>query len=369
MWILDRMADCLKQAQNFMLVCEQSLANIDSACAVSKTTALSKIQSAAKSNRARAIYRAAQDAIATVDEENAFARQLNTLMHLLSKYQSGVTELEGYEGDNTSPTHPKTNLNNEPQMPSAEALANIQINVPESSLTDDARQTRAITALCSSLSFSSKRERPALSTLISLATQQKNRLSEANLAPKEESKTSIKPITDNKHVLTDDKTQALDTIMPDLIHDGLCNARLAGLTLSLSYDVDQTYLSSCEMKDITPRLKKWLKQLVIHISSRSKNQSLAHIDISAQDKKITLTTKTAPIPQSILLSARDTKLVLQKYDAKTKTLRLVLHLKEKDEKTRIKSKSIPVEAGIAKRLDALMSTESDLIVNTPLVAS
>ena len=355
------MADCLKQARNFMLICEAALADMENSCQISQTTALAKIQSAAKSNRARAIYRAAQDAIVSVENENAFARQKSRLAGLLKQYQSGLCELEAYEG---------TSKLKSDRLTSAKAI-NTDISEPErcNSLSDTIRQDHAISAICSSLSFAKDDERPALRALISLSTQQKNTDLKNIFDPKNNIKTQIPDETKNHRdaiyqtdfAMKKTKEQiSLEAIMPDVIQYSLMCARQISLTLSLSYDVGNVTLSKSELNTLTKRLKIWLGHLIKSIGSEVSEQRLSHIDFSIKNDCVILSTTSQALADSVLASENDAHLVSQNHNLMTGKLQLSLKINEKPQVIAAKSKTLPIEFGLADRLNALMTEKEPL---------
>lgn len=338
------MGDCLKQARSFMLSCDQALASMNDTCPISKTTALATIQSAAKTNRARAIYRAAQDALTAIDNSNGFAHQINRLAKVLSQYDAGVTELEGFE--TSSDTQKKTD-----DVPAEQINESVG---SDNFMSYEQRQERALTALNDSLSYATSSERPALSRLISLAKGESHSKAEA--------------------IQTKNNTRiSLETIMPDIIHQSLRSARQTDLTLSVSYDVNTASLTGLALSELKSRLKNWINQLIKHIATETDKQSLVHIDITAQKNCVVLSTKATALPENNLASALDKRLVSQTYDAANGQVELTFHFTDRTQKAFNKARPVPIEFGVTERLEALMATEADesltAMSDIPLAAS
>jgi len=93
----DRMGDCIKQARAFVQGCHESLDRANDSCLQDMTAVLADIQSGAKLNRARAIYRAAQEALHCLEDETRLPLRLHALSNVVALYESGLVEMEAEE--------------------------------------------------------------------------------------------------------------------------------------------------------------------------------------------------------------------------------------------------------------------------------
>lgn len=323
-----------------MRCCDSALVGLTSAPQNDAITALTNIQSAAKLNHARAIYRAAQDAIVHVSM-GSLEDRVATLAHLIKQYKTGLVELEADEAII------ETN---------AQALSSDEIEASDNAVitvdfSDEARQIRAIEAVTDSLKVARDHETLALKTLISLAKDEGSDIEETN-QQNIESVVQLQPVTKKT------KKIALESFISDVVQQGLTYARQSDITLSLSYDMGTIALSETKASKIKNRMERWLGCLVNHVAANSEKGALAHIDMSATPAAVILSVSAPALPDALLQSAPDKDCVLHNYDADTEKLRL--HLSLTEGAPLLKAPKMPVEEGIGARLDALLVSDQML---------
>ncbi len=374
------MGDSTKQARTFMRQCHTALAALTQDSVVAKSNAqapaneaemaapkpcphetaqaLADVQSAAKLNNARAIYRAAQTTLDALNAAKTITPHISSLASLIAQYEEGLIELEGLEEEAAQKAKTPNN-----DLPVNEASPDVNIIPIE--FSGEARQARAIDALSSSLQHANDSEHPALSKLLALSTAQTTKTSDT----KESLETSDLPEVDSvlpsapapiEAIKAEGRVIAAESFISEIIQFGLTQARQQNLTLSLSYDVSNLSLGTEDALSVQTRLEYWIGHLVTHLAANQDADSLAHIDIGYENKTLRLLANTAPFPQSVLDTASDNATIHQNENALTGHLELVLSelFSQNAEKAAALSPAkLPVEEGIGARLSALMETD------------
>ncbi|RKQ69058.1 hypothetical protein DES40_1838 [Litorimonas taeanensis] len=336
------MGDSTQQARAFMRNCQSALADLDGTNpadlpAEDLTKALTDVQSGAKLNHARAIYRAAQDTLNAVQTSQPVTHHLRTLTYLLAQYEEGLIELEGLELD----------VNRGETQESSDVIA--------LTLSPDAQKDRAEDALKASIHLARPNEQPMLSTLLAFSKGEAKKEHKPHASTEAFSDTSsvekqtlVKP-TRLSEVASE---IAMDAFISEIIQIGLSEARQRGITLSLSYDVAGFALSKLEAEKMRMRLEAWISRLVLHLSIHISPEELGHIDISVNGKNLQLTANAPAMAGIIMSAAPDTKLTSQSVDPITGNL--VLSLSVNPIAQAEVSPKMPVDEGIGARLGALM---------------
>jgi hypothetical protein len=336
------MGDSIKQARAFMRNCETALTTLDYASDDDAVTALVSIQSGAKLNHARAIYRAAQDAIENVST-GSLEDRVAALTHLIKQYDNGLVELEN---DQSEPQDLEDTLGPDVEI-ETQTLAEpessdvISSDVISVDFSDEARRLRAIDAVTDSLSLAKDKERTALSTLLSFSQgDQEQDAAVETIIP-------IKPTAKPR-----DKV-SLESFISDVVQQGLTFARQCDVTLSLSYDMGAIALPAAKAAKIKQRMERWLGCLVGHVARQSDAGALAHIDMSATPAAVILSVNAPALNEDVFAAASDKDCVVQHFD--TEAQRLSLHLSLTEGAPLLKTHKLPVEEGIGARLDALLA--------------
>lgn len=372
------MGDNTKQARAFMRQCHSALSELNTApvsetveapCPHVTAQALADVQSAAKRNHARAIYRAAQQTLNALHASQTLTPYITTLSGLIAQYEEGLIELEGFEAEAEA----------EATSQSSVATQNVdkkEADIIPLALSDEARQARAFEALSSTLSHANDSERPALATLLSfssgVAPQTELENIETEKADTQDSAAEAKtvPLIQTAVVPTPVKNEALisgDSFISEVIQFGLTQARQNKLTLSLSYDVDALSLTEQDALTLRTRLEFCIGALVHQLAAKREDQPLAHIDISYEKKALHILANTPPLPKSILEAAPYFEATEQRANGLSGHLQLILSdlsTSGTSEKTVNSSVKMPVDEGIAARLGALMETETVYIQKT-----
>lgn len=340
------MGDSIKQARAFMRCCEDALSDLAEASPTQAITALTSIQSGAKLNHARAIYRAAQDAIETVSSAGRLDDRVTTLFHLIRQYEAGVAEMEAHEvsDDLSSENMPEEEAPVEPAL--VEPAPNHEHEVIKVDFSDEARRLRAVEALSDTLPLAKDNEAPALKTLLAMSQGKDIDVKEDAIV---ETIVSLQPSAKKVSKIT------LESFISDVVQQGLTFARQNEVTLSLSYDMGTIALSEAKAKKIKHRMERWLGCLVRHIASQSEKGALAHIDLSATPAAVTLSATAPALADDVLHSASDKNFIKQSHNAETNMLSL--HLSLTEGAPLLKTVKTPVEEGIGARLDALLSED------------
>lgn len=317
------MGDCIRQARSFMRDCEDILATLDIDCATSRHKALSVIQIGAKQNHARAIYRAAQDAIASPQTNDSLTSRLQALEILIRNYDKGLAEMEHIANDGA-------------------AIDTITLS------PSDAFQ-RARDTFSGVIALAKPEESAPLNTLLNLLGS-----NQAENTPSE-----LGDISQNTVKLS------LEAIIPDVVQQGLAAARQAGLTLSVSYDMGDVALPAPKTQIMKNRMKDWVHTLVLHMKATANTESLARIDMSARNEAVVITAECPPLSEDLLNSAPDGSRVLQTYHESKGVLELTLYYRHKKDVILAHKtlKKLPVEEGIASRLNALLEGAEDKTIS------
>ena len=380
------MGDSMNQARAFMRNCQTALldmaASDESVSSVELSdsahlntdicgNALTDIQTGAKLNHALAIYRGAQQALNAIDSPDILAGRIERLSYLISQYETGLLELEA-------------------EITAREKADTTDINDPEALdhkvyyLSEEARQARAELALNDTLNLASHSERSALETLLSHS--QPSELKAQNVLETTPNKKPVEAeVTHSAEKPSASPTPqiGLETLVQDIIQLSLTVARQHGLTLSLSYDMGEQRISETHADRFKMRISQWVTYLIRHIAAsqtaEALAESMAHIDISATADEISLSTLTSDLPASSETTRRVSSSMRPLYDPAEN--RLTLHIAYRAEeqmkkapKSKIENKTepasetrpkIPVDEGIAARLDALLAGNTHLIAFEP----
>lgn len=373
------MGDSMNQARAFMRNCQTALFDMAASDEAMSSlelsdparlntdvfvSALTAIQSGAKLNHALAIYRAAQQALNAIESPEVLAGRIERLSYLISQYETGLLELEM---ETTAQDTSGTLETDDAEAP------NLKIYY----LSDEVRQARAERALKETLNLASRSERPALETLLSHSMTPVIEASEPELSAlpetmpaKSEPAPSVKRPDELKAAQID-----LENLIQDIIQLSLTVARQHGLTLSLSYDMAGETIDDTQADRFKMRMCQWMTYLIRHIAAsqtaEALAESMAHIDISATANEISLSTLTSDLPVSSEATLPDPTCVRPFYDAVEN--RLSLHityrakatLENKRKPETVDHPKMPIDEGIAARLDALLAGNSHLIAFEP----
>lgn len=338
------MGDCIKQARAFVQCCHKALdrANVD--CAQDMTDVLAEIQSGAKLNHARAIYRSAQDALQSLGDEHRLPLRLHALSNVVALYEAGLTEMEEGQKDVSSESEPK------------ESADIIPVDFSET-----ARQARAVEAMQSTLPFVDDAQKSAFDSLLAVAQISPDT---ENIIPEDsfdavhlQVETLADPIEPNVSGASEpaprESKVSLESFIRDIVQNGLSVARQAALTLSLSYDMGGVALPESKADQLKLRAETWLSCLIRHLAATTKPETLCQIDISATAKTMTFRTVADPLSEAWANVCDHPDLVSIEHDPMSNSLKLMLNYTAKKEKPTPK---MPVEEGISSRLEALLDT-------------
>ncbi len=317
------MGDCIRQARSFMRDCEDILATLDIDCAASTQKALSVIQTGAKQNHARAIYRAAQDAIASPQANESLSARIQALEILIRNYDKGLLEMEH--------------------------TANDKAAIDTLTLSPTDAFERAKNTFSEAVILAKVDERNGLDTLLNLAG-----ITPTGSAPSEVQNTSQNTVK-----------LSLEAIIPDVVQQGLAAARQAGLTLSVSYDMGDIALAAPKTEIMKNRMKDWVHTLVLHMKATANTENFTRIDMSARQEAVIITAECLPLSEEILNTAPDGSRVLQTYHESKGLLELALYYRHKKDVILAHKtlKKLPVEEGIASRLNALLEGAEDKTIS------
>lgn len=333
------MGDSIKQARAFMRCCETALTGLEAAPHDKAVSALTSIQSGAKLNHARAIYRAAQDAIEHVTT-GSLEDRVATLAHLIKQYESGLVELEDQD---TPPETASEPLETDAVTVSQDEASPDIISVDFSA---DARRNRAIEAMTDSLPLAKECETVSLSTLLRFAKGETSDVNDKADSPL----TTVVPIKGTSKKMA---KVTLESFISDVVQQGLTHARQSDVTLSLSYDMGTIALPEMKAAKIKLRMERWLGCLVRHIAINSEKGALVHIDMTATPAAVILTGTAPELDSTLLETASDKHCIAQQYNAETASLSL--HLSLTEGAPLLKAPKLAVDEGIGARLDALLA--------------
>lgn len=330
------MGDCIKQARAFVQGCHEALSQADDSCVEDMTGVLVDIQSGAKLNRARAIYRAAQDALQSLDDENSLPLRLHALHNVVSLYESGLIEMEEEEAQLTQISSDEETLENR-EFDSADIIS--------VDFSETARQNRAKDAMKSALPYADDTQKQAIDKLLAFSGDQ----TEAEQTPPIDKSTVAENRASTSNI-------ALESFIRDIIQTGLSVARQFKLTLSLSYDMSGITLPETQAEAVRVLTENCLTKLICHLAAATDPESLTHIDISASPAAMTLRTLAPPMSDQILDGTDGFKAVSTAHDPKTGGLTLNVEFADMDGSGRAKPapQKMPVEEGISSRLEALL---------------
>ncbi len=216
--------------------------------------AMGDVQRGAKRLRARAIYQSAQGVISCLDtvpvSESAIAGRLLALNKLVTQYAGGLAEIQA------------------PEAIKAEALStpdvmNVEMTTPANDPANDyeaAKQT--------------------LSELLPHATQ-----AEAT------SLTRLMTLEERKQPII--REIELESLMRDIVQDALSIARISGKTISISYDMGQTFVREDFQATLQVRLSRALRALILETLPR---EGTGHMDITATMEEVCIKAG-GPAPQ------------------------------------------------------------------------
>ena len=338
------MGDCIKQARAFVQCCHKALdrANVD--CAQDMTDVLAEIQSGAKLNHARAIYRSAQDALQSLNDKDRLPLRLHALSNVVSLYETGLTEMEDSCEEISSELEPQ------------ESADIIPVDFSET-----ARQARAVEAMQSTLPFVDAAQKPAFDSLLASSQTSPN---PENIVPEvsfdpvdlqaEPLKELIEPnISAASEPAPRESKVALESFIRDIVQNGLSVARQATLTVSLSYDMGGVTLPESKADLLKIRAETWLSYLIRHLAATTSPETLCQIDISATARTMTFRTIASPLGKTWKKTCDHPDLVSIDHDPVSNSLYLKLDYAIQKAKPAPK---MPVEEGISSRLEALLDT-------------
>jgi len=332
------MGDCIKQARAFVQGCHEALNRADDSCVEDMTGILADIQSGAKLNRARAIYRAAQDALQSLEDEDGLPLRLHALSNVVALYESGLAEMEEEEAKfEHVMSEDETSEDND--VDSADIIS--------VDFSDAARLSRAKDAVRSALPYADDAQKQALEKLLAFpgtppATKQ--------AIPDENTQTTeTKPLKSGI---------ALESFIRDIIQTGLSVARQFKLTLSLSYDMAGVTLPDSQAKQAKLQTENNLTKLICHLAATTEPESLNHIDISASRSEMTLRTLAEPMSEQSLDNPDGSNGISAEHNAKSGhlTVRMKFAALEGAETSKPTPQKMPVEEGISSRLEALLES-------------
>lgn len=343
------MGDCIKQARAFVQGCHEALNRAEDSCLEDMSGVLTDIQSGAKLNRARAIYRAAQEALQCLEDQDRLPLRLHALSNVVALYESGLVEMETEE-ELFEEIAPETEVIGNGDQDSADIIP--------VDFSDIARQNRAIDAMSSAIPYADAAQKQALQKLLSFSDPEMF---------------SNKETCDTEAVLCRDQTievktkpsgrrLALETFIRDIIQSGLSIARQVKVTLSLSYDMDGITVPETQVAEIRRQTETCLSKLIQHLAATTDPEALSHIDISARRSAMVFRTHAAPLSEQTLGSAVGLEAINTKHDARNNELTVTLKFPRLDgtDKLNPTARKIPVEEGITSRLEALLdSTPSE----------
>lgn len=333
------MGDCIKQARAFVQDCHNALDRADESCVLGMTEALADIQSGAKLNRARAIYRAAQDALHALEDESRLPLRLHALSNVVALYESGLVEMEEDDA--------------EAEIDMAQSAKVISVD-----FSDTARQSRAVDAISSALPYAEAPQKQALEKLLAVSGHpiEKNQEettvqteAEIDITSPEETHIRDTPADARRNT----PMIALESFIRDIVQTGLSIARQFNLTLSLSYDMGGVSLTEAKAAQIKIRAEACLAGLIRHLAATTTPDDLSHIDISASPSAMTFRSVAPPLSALGPESSDYADLITLDHDAKSDRLTLSLDFSKSPQMTQHK---MPVEEGINSRLDALLET-------------
>ncbi|WP_416878158.1 hypothetical protein [Litorimonas sp.] len=332
------MGDCIKQARAFVQGCHEALNRADDSCVEDMTGILADIQSGAKLNRARAIYRAAQDALQSLEDKNGLPLRLHALSNVVALYESGLSEMEEEEaqfGQGLS----EDEISEDNDVDSADIIS--------VDFSDAARLSRAKDAIKSALPYADDAQKQALEKLLAFPCSPP--ATKKILPAKNKVMTETKPFKSGI---------ALESFIRDIIQTGLSAARQVKLTLSLSYDMAGVTLPEAQAKQAKLQTESSLVKLICHLAATTEPESLSHIDISASRTGMRLRTLADPMSEPSLDGPGGFKGISIEHDAKSDHLTLTMRFSALDgaKDAKPSPQKMPVEEGISSRLEALLES-------------
>lgn len=337
------MGDCIKQARAFVQCCHKALdrANVD--CAQDMTDVLAEIQSGAKLNHARAIYRSAQDALQSLNDKDRLPLRLHALSNVVSLYETGLTEMEDSCEEISS------------DLESQESADIISVDFSET-----ARQSRAVEAMQSTLPFVDDAQKSAVNSLLAKSqTSSEEETASSEQTALEGLETDLLvdgvelPNLKETEPTPRDPKVALESFIRDIVQNGLSVARQATLTVSLSYDMGGVTLPESKADLLKIRAETWLSYLIRHLAATTSPETLCQIDISATARTMTFRTIASPLGETWKKTCDHPDLVSIDHDPVSNSLYLKLDYAIQKAKPAPK---MPVEEGISSRLEALLDT-------------